>query len=112
MVKKRYIPERGDLVYLDFSPSHGHEQKGTRPAVIVSKTSYNRASGLALVIPVTSKEKGYPFEVTVRTGAIEGVALVDQIRSVDYIIRKVRFIGKVGVNEWEEIQAKLLALVG
>ena len=66
MVKKYYVPERGDLVWVDFSPQRGHEQGGERPAVVISQRIYNERSGLTLVCPVTSKDKGYPFEVTIQ----------------------------------------------
>lgn len=79
-----YIPDRGDVVWLDFNPTRGHEQEGRRPALVLSPKNYNRKSGLVLVCPITSQEKGYPFEVACKTRAVQGVILTDQIRSVDW----------------------------
>ena len=82
---KRYIPERGDLVWLNFTPQAGHEQAGPRPAVVLSPSGYNGKTGLMLCCPITSRVKGYPFEVAVEgvTG-ITGVILADQIKSLDW----------------------------
>ena len=92
MVMRSYIPEKGDIIYFNFSPSSGHEQKGTRPAVVLSQSLVNGPSGLAFVCPITSKQKFYPFEVVVKTDKISGVALSDQCRSIDYVARRVRFV--------------------
>ncbi|HEY0777127.1 MAG TPA: endoribonuclease MazF [Gemmatirosa sp.] len=78
-------PDRGDVVWLDFDPQAGHEQAGRRPAVVVSPASYNRATGLALCCPVTTRVKGYPFEVPVPDGLeVAGVVLADQLKSLDW----------------------------
>lgn len=80
-----YVPDRGDLVWLSFDPQAGREQAGRRPAVILSPASYNRSSGLALAVPVTSHVKGYPFEVPIPAGMrISGVILADHLKSVDW----------------------------
>jgi mRNA interferase MazF len=78
MVSKKYIPERGDIVWLNFNPQTGHEQKGKRPAIVVSPKEYNEKVHLGLFCPVTSKEKDYPFEVKIKDGKIDGVVLSDQ----------------------------------
>ncbi|MHB8523575.1 MAG: endoribonuclease MazF [Limisphaerales bacterium] len=91
-----YLPAQGDLVWLDFTPHAGHEQGGRRPAVVVSPTTYNERIGLALVCPVTSQAKGYPFEVTLPEGApIHGVVLADHIKSQDWRARKAVFAGRL-----------------
>src|SRR3989338_4037166 len=85
-------PRRGDVVWLAFSPHAGHEQAGHRPALILSPGSYNKKVGLALACPITTQVKGYPFEVFVTQGLeVSGVVLVDQVKSVDWKVRSVRF---------------------
>ena len=80
----RFVPERGDIVKMSFDPQSGHEQAGWRPALVVSPALYNRASSLALLCPITSRAKGYPFEVALPDGlGVSGVILADQIRSLD-----------------------------
>ena len=103
MVKKTYIPERGDLVWLDFSPQAGHEQRGKRPAIVLSPKEYNGKVGLALLCPITSKEKGYPFEVKIKTRKLDGVIIADQVKSLDWKIRNIEFIEKVKEPELEEV---------
>ena len=84
-----YTPERGDVIWLSFDPQAGHEQAGRRPAVVLSPSAYNRSSGLAIVVPITSKAKGYPFEVEVPQDAgISGVILADHVKSVDFHARR------------------------
>jgi len=79
-----YLPDRGDVVWLDFSPQTGHKQHGKRPAVVHSPQAYNKKTGLALFCPITTKQKGYPFEVKIEAGKINGVVLSDQIKSLDW----------------------------
>ena len=89
----RFVPDRGDLVWLDFEPQRGREQSGRRPAIIVSPRSYNGKIGLALFCPVTSQIKGYPFEVPLPDDSrVKGVVLADQIKSLDWRARRARFI--------------------
>jgi mRNA interferase MazF len=90
-----YIPAKGDIVWVEFNPQKGHEQKGHRPAVVISSYKYNQKTGLAVVCPVTSKIKGYPFEV-VLDGKIKGAVLSDQVKSLDYKARNFQFIEKTG----------------
>ncbi|CAD7040831.1 toxin MazF [Pseudorhizobium endolithicum] len=105
-----YVPEAGDVVWLQFSPQAGHEQAGHRPAVVLSPASYNRF-GLMLCCPMTTKTKGYPFEVAIEDGR-GGVALADQIKSLDWRSRNARQKGRVSRQELEEIRAKAVALLG
>ena len=86
-----YVPARGDLVWLEFNPQAGHEQAGHRPALVLSPQEYNRRVGLALVCPVTSQVKGYPFEVVLPSGLpISGAVLSDQMKSLDWKARRAR----------------------
>lgn len=87
-----YVPRRGDLVWLTFEPRAGHEQGGRRPAVVLSRRDYNARTGLMLACPITSKVKGYPFEVHVSAAAVRGVALADHVRSLDWRARRVELI--------------------
>lgn len=107
-----YVPERGDIVLLSFDPTRGREQHGTRPAVVISPKLYNRASGSALVCPITSKSKGYPFEVAISANeGIAGVALVDQVRCIDWKARTARCIGVLTAEQISDVLAKLRALM-
>ncbi len=106
-----YIPDQGDVVYFNFSPSVGREQKGFRPGIVISRIFLNKSSGLAVICPITSKQKFYPFEVLIKTEKVSGVALVDQTRSVDYSARTFRFIARANEETVLEIKAKFLALV-
>ncbi|HEV2125939.1 MAG TPA: endoribonuclease MazF, partial [Chloroflexota bacterium] len=92
MVKKpAYVPERGDLVWLSFTPQAGHEQAGRRPALVISPAVYNGKVGLAIFCPITSQVKGYPFEVPLGGGSIGGVVLADQVKGLDWRARKAEF---------------------
>lgn len=94
MVSKNYIPEKGDLVWIDFTPQLGHEQRGRRPAIVLSQKSYNQKIGLTLFCPITSHIKGYPFEVVLIKQSINGCVLSDQIKSLDWTQRNCEFIEK------------------
>lgn len=107
-----YVPSRGDLIWLQFNPQAGHEQAGHRPALVISPSSYNRRVGLAVCCPVTSHVKGYAFEVLLPGGlAVEGAILSDQIKSLDWRVRKARRIGAVPTDVLQETISKILALV-
>ena len=107
-----YVPERGDVVWLSFNPQAGHEQSGHRPAVVISPRTYNRRVGLALFCPVTSQVKGYPFEVVLPAGlGLEGAILSDQVKSLDWRVRKARRICVLPAEILEETIARILALV-
>ena len=94
MVKSSYyVPERGDVVWLTFDPQAGHEQAGRRPALVLSPAAYNGKVGLAILCPITSQVKGYPFEVNIPQGLpIEGVILADQVKTLDWKMRKAELI--------------------
>jgi mRNA interferase MazF len=111
-MSKMYSPDRGDAVWLNFSPKAGHEQSGRRPAVVVSQKSYNRKVGLGLFCPITSQIKGYPFEVLIPAGmSISGVVLSDQIKSLDWQVRDAQFICKLPVSTMSEVLKKLSTLL-
>jgi len=107
----RYIPSPGDLVWLEFAPQTGHEQSGHRPALTLSDRDYNRKTGLALFCPVTSRAKGYPFEVVVTGKSIQGVVLADQVKSLDWQARGIRRIETAPPGVLAETRAKLAALL-
>jgi len=112
VARPSYVPERGDIVWLPFSPHAGHEQAGRRPALVVSPRSYNRRVGLAIFCPITSQVKGYPFEVRLPTGlGIEGVVLSDQLKSLDWRVRKAKRVGRLPNDVMDEAVGKILALV-
>lgn len=111
MVAKKYIPDRGDIVWLDLDPTKGHEQKGVRPALVVSPKIYNAKTGLALVCPVTAQSKNYSFEVSLHFCATVGVVLADHIRSVDWQGRRARYVETVSESIVDEVEQKLLALI-
>lgn len=108
----RYFPARGDLVWLQFDPQSGREQRGQRPALVVSPVEYNRKVGLALFCPITTQVKGYPFEVAIPPGGrITGVVLADQVKSLDWRARRAKRIEPVSDAVIEEVLAKILVLV-
>ena len=108
----RFVPDRGDLVWLDFEPQHGREQAGRHPAIVLSPRSYNGKIGLALFCPVTSQIKGYPFEVHLSEQArVKGVVLADQIKSLDWRARRARFIEKSSVTSFNSILDRVEAVL-
>ena len=111
MVKPLYIPDRGDIVWIDFDPQKGHEQANRRPAVVLSSRPYNAGSGLLLACPVTSKIKNYPFEVKIEDGKIAGAILANQIRSFDWRVRKPRFIQRLGSKLIIEVRECILQML-
>ncbi|HTS47835.1 MAG TPA: endoribonuclease MazF [Bryobacteraceae bacterium] len=106
-----YVPDSGDIVWLDFAPQAGHEQAGHRPALVLSPASYNRKASLMICCPITTQEKGYPFEVAL-SGSRRSVVLSDQVKSLDWRIRRARRKGTATRGELSEVRAKILALIG
>lgn len=107
-----YVPRRGDIVWLTFDPQSGHEQAGRRPALVISPEAYNRTVGLALLCPITSQRKGYPFEVDIPPGLpIRGVVLADQIKSLDWRARKAEFVTQIPAEGMDEVIGKLRVLI-
>ncbi len=112
MTAAPYIPDRGDIVWVDFDPQAGHEQAGRRPALIVSPQSYNQKVGLMLLCPITTQRKGYPFEVPLPKGLkVAGVVLADQIKSMDWHARRAEFWCEVPVAIVLEVIGKAQSLL-
>ena len=108
----RYVPRAGDLIWIDFDPQAGSEQTKRRPALVVTDQSYNRASGLAIVCPLTSRRKPYPFALPVVVDKIEGAVLVDQLKSMDWAARKAAFHSKADDALLTKVRAYLGVLLG
>lgn len=107
-----YVPERGDIVWLQFNPHAGHEQSGKRHALVLSPKAYNEKVGLAIFCPVTSKIKGYPFEVILpKKVKISGAVLADQIKSLDWRARKAKKLTRLPRETMKEVFAKIRPLL-
>jgi len=108
-----YIPDKGDIVWLDFNPQLGHEQAGRRPALILSPASYNKKTKLAVLCPITNQAKGYLFEVPIppNIGA-KGVVLSDQVKSLSWITRKADLICKVDDKTLDTVLSRIGVLLG
>ena len=107
----RYVPAAGDIVWLNFTPQAGHDQAGHRPALVVSPATYNDKTGLMICCPMTTQIKNYPFEILV-AGAPPSVVLADQMKSLDWRVRKAKRKGTVSPDELAEVRAKILAVIG
>ena len=108
-----YVPKRGDIVWLTFEPQAGREQTGRRPALVISPTTYNERVGLAIVCPITTQAKGYPFEVPLPTDlAVRGVVLTDHVKNLDWRARRAELASQVPSATLDEVVAKILTLVG
>ena len=109
---RRYVPARGDVVWITFNPQVGHEPSGRRPALVLSPSSYNSKVGLAILCPVTSQVKGYPWEVVLPPGTkLDGVVLADQAKSLDWRFRKAEFICKMPRETTAEVLEKFGTLL-
>jgi mRNA interferase MazF len=104
----RYVPKQGDFVVVSLDPQSGHEQKGRRPALVVSKTLFNQRTGLAMLCPITNTFRNFPFHVEVPAGSsLTGYIMVEQIKSVDFSSRKAKFVEKAPPAVLHEVLAKL-----
>jgi len=108
---RSYVPESGDLVWLDFDPQAGREQAGRRPALVLTPGVYNKKTNLMICCPLTTQIKGYPFEVLVDVDGVQSVILADQIKSLDWKTRKTKYKNKVGPEVLAEVKAKAKALL-
>ncbi|MGB6678731.1 MAG: type II toxin-antitoxin system PemK/MazF family toxin [Terriglobales bacterium] len=108
----RYVPRAGEIVWIDFDPQAGREQAKRRPALVVTEQSYNRASGLVIVCPLTSRRKPYPFALPAVVGKIEGAVLVDHLKSMDWMARKAAFHSKADSALLTKVRAYLGVLLG
>ena len=112
VIRRGYVPERGDVVRMMFGPQAGHEQSGRRPGVVMSSSIYNGRTGMALCCPITSHVKGYPFEVVVPAGLkITGAILADHIRNIDWKARRAEYLCQLPDNTMEEVAEKLISLI-
>ena len=112
MKQPRYVPHRGDVVWLSFPPPAGHEQRGRRPALVLSPAAYNGKVGLALFCPITSQVKDYPFEVVLPEGlAVNGVVLSDQVKNLAWRARRAEYAGRLPAARVLEVLAKLGTLL-
>ncbi|WP_224959513.1 endoribonuclease MazF [Geomonas subterranea] len=107
-----YVPDRGEVVWLDFDPQAGHEHAGRRPAFVLSPRSYNKKTSLMLCCPITSQVKGYPFEVAVAgVTTVRGVILADQVKSLDWQVRRPEKGGRASREVLEEVILKVRAIL-
>ena len=112
MVDQLPAPNRGDLIWVSLNPQAGHEQAGRRPALVLSPVEYNSRVGLALMCPVTSRAKGYPFEVALPTDLdVTGVILADQIKSLDWRVRRAEIACRAPKSVIDEVLGKLTTLL-
>jgi len=111
VAKKKYVPERGHIIWLNFTPQAGHEQAGHRPALVISPKIFNEKAGLVIACPITSKVKNYPFAVNLPPKYGGGCVLVDQIKSVDWRARKARYKSKAPRKVMSEVLGKLGVLI-
>lgn len=103
MVKK-YVPQKGDIIFIDFNPRRGHEQGGYRPALVISNDVFNEKTHMAMVLPITSNEKYFPTHYTLEhPKEIHGAVLCEHIKSIDYKSRKVKFVEKINKEDLENI---------
>lgn len=113
MVNQVYTPDKGDLVWLDFDPQAGREQSGRRPGLVLSPRGYNQTTSLAIVCPITSRVKGYPFEVALPPdGRISGAILVDHLKSLDWKQRNAEKAGSISLPLLALVHEKITALLG
>ena len=109
---RRYVPARGEVVWITLNPQAGHEQAGRRPALVLSPSAYNGKIGLAILCPITSQTKGYPFEVAIPSESkLAGVVLADQVKNLDWRVRKAEFICKLPRKTTDEVLEKLGTLL-
>ena len=99
----KYIPDQGDIVALSFDPQSGHEQKGRRPAIIVSNKVFNQHLGLAFACPITNTKRDFPFHIVVLSENISGFIMIEQLKSIDYNARNIKFIEKAYQNTFNKI---------
>jgi len=112
VVARDYVPDAGDVVWIDFVPQVGHEQAGRRPAIVLSPRTYNERAGLAVLCPITSQIKNYPFEVQLPSGSkIRGVILADQLKSVDWRHRRAEKFGKIPPAVLDQVRQRIAVLI-
>lgn len=109
---RAFVPRKGDFISVTFDPQSGHEQKGRRPAMVVSNTLFNEQTGLAIVCPVTTTHRGYPFHVAVLGNPdVKGFVMVEQVKSIDYRARQAKAVGKASEDLLDEVLSILDACI-
>lgn len=109
---KQYVPEKGDFVAVTFDPQSGHEQRGRRPALVVSNTLFNQQARLAIVCPITNTDRGYPFHVAITDNPdVRGFVMIEQVKSIDFRARKAKPIGKASDVVLDEVLSILDACI-
>ncbi len=111
MMKKKYTPKRGDVVWTNFDPAAGHEQMGKRPALVLSPTPFNKKIRLAMVAPITSRVRGHGFEVPLNGKKVKGVVLCQQVKMIDFKERGIQFAENAPKNVTSDALAKVRAIV-
>jgi mRNA interferase MazF len=111
MPSRAYVPDASDVVWLEFDPQAGHEQAGHRPALVISPASYNGKSGLMICCPISTKIKGHPFEVITAVDGIDYAVLSDQVKSLDWKIRRAKKKTEVSADVMLHVRAKMKALL-
>jgi mRNA interferase MazF len=107
-----YCPDAGDFIWIELDPTKGHEQRGRRPAVVLSPRAYNERTGLCVACPITGQAKGYPFEVPIPSGqAVTGVVLADQVRCVSWAARNVSLAGRAQSDLLDDVRERIAALI-
>jgi len=107
-----FIPDRGDVVWINLAPQAGHEQAGVRPVLVLSPSDYNGRVGLMVCCPITTRSKGYPFEVLIKNNLkVSGVILADQVKSLDWKARRAKKKGRISEDELSETLNKLKAVI-
>ena len=113
VTEENYVPARGDVIWINFDPQVGHEQSGRRPAVVLSPVDYNRTVGLGLMCPITTRSKGYPWEVALdQLSGVQGVVLADQVKSLDWRRRNAAFMARLDDSTTSVILARARTLLG
>jgi mRNA interferase MazF len=108
---RAYVPEAGDVVWLEFDPQAGREQAGRRPAVVLTPEGYNKKTNLLVCCPLTTQIKGYPFEVLVEIDGVQSAILSDQVKSLDWKVRKAKYKNTVNPESLTEVRAKVKSLL-
>lgn len=111
MVKKTYIPDRRDIVWMELDPTKGHESNKRRPALVLTPKTYNQKTSMAIMCPITSQIKEYPFEVRINEKNIDGAVLSDQVRALDWKARNATLIQKASTDVYKEVTSKLELLI-
>ena len=107
----KFVPDAGDIVWIDFTPQAGREQMGHRPALVLSPASYNQKTELMVCCPMTTQIRGNPFEVLVEVDGVQSAILTDHLKSVDWVTRKAKLKAKVTPEAMAEVRAKVKALI-